>query len=150
MRRIAIIIISLLGLISFDFFSKQYFESILQSSDIYLLWEFFKLHLSYNTGIAFSLPITWLPLQIITIILVIWLIIYYFREEYPKKSYLLDAWYTLVIAWALSHAYERIFVGHVVDFIAVKYFAIMNFADIFISIWAFLIILSYVFPRKHR
>ncbi len=150
MRRIAIIIISLLGLISFDFFSKQYFETILQSSDIYLLWEFFKLHLSYNPGIAFSLPITGIPLQIITIILVTWLITYYFREEYPKKSYLLDVWYTLVIAWALSHAYERIFVGHVVDFIAVKYFAIMNFADIFISIWAFLIILSYVFPRKHR
>ena len=50
----------------------------------------------------------------------------------------------LIFSGAISHAYERIFHGQVVDFIAVKYFAILNFADIFISIGAFLIFCAYV------
>ncbi len=170
MRRIAIILISLLGLIVLDVFSKLYVagDNNLGMGILWerpcvnfwletcifpyfpILWEYFWLRLSFNSGIAFSLPITWIPLQVLTIILIIWLIWYYFHEEYPKKSRLLDIWYTLILAWALSHGYERIFFGYVVDFIAVKYFAILNFADIFISIWAFLIILFYVLTRKHR
>jgi lipoprotein signal peptidase len=57
----------------------------------------------------------------------------YIREEYPKNSRLLDTAYVAIFSGALSHAYERIFIGHVVDFIAVKYFAILNLADILIS-----------------
>ena len=106
---------------------------------------------SHNEGIAFSLPITGLPLQILTILLIFGLVYFYITEEYPKSSRLLDAAYTLIFAWALSHGYERIFVWHVVDFISVRYFAILNFADIFISIGAFLIVLSYVYHRReHR
>ena len=51
------------------------------------------------------------------------------------------------MAGAISHAYERIFVGHVIDFIAVQYFAIFNFADIFISIGAALLFIAY-YVRK--
>lgn len=114
------------------------------------LTDFFSIHLSYNSGIAFSLPIRGLILQIITLLLIGGILYQYFSVEYPKKSKLLDAGYVLVLSWALSHAYERIFVGHVVDFIAVKYFAILNIADIFISVWAFLLILAYVILWKSR
>jgi signal peptidase II len=113
-----------------------------------IIWEYLGLKLSYNTGIAFSLPIRWVFLQIITILILLGLGYYYLKEEYPKRSSLLDMGYGLILAWALSHAYERIFIGHVVDFISVKYFAILNFADIFISVWALLIIFAYV--RLHR
>ncbi|MDD2693870.1 MAG: signal peptidase II [Candidatus Gracilibacteria bacterium] len=112
--------------------------------------DFFSLHLSYNSGIAFSLPIHGIMLQIITLLLIGGILYQYFSVEYPKKSKLLDAGYVLILSGALSHAYERIFVGHVVDFIAVKYFAILNIADIFISVGAFLLILAYVIFRKSR
>lgn len=114
------------------------------------LTDFFSIHLSYNSGIAFSLPVRGIVLQIITLLLIGGILYQYFSVEYPKKSKLLDAGYVLVLSWALSHAYERIFVGHVVDFIAVKYFAILNIADIFISVWAFLLILAYVILWKSR
>jgi signal peptidase II len=143
MRRIVIIILSIVGLISLDYISKQYAVGSLATGDISLFGDWIGLRLSYNPGIAFSLPITGLPLQIITIGLVLALLGYYFHTEYPKKSKLLDAGYILIIAGALSHAYERIAVGYVIDFISVKYFAILNFADIFISIGALLLFVVY-------
>lgn len=127
------------------------YQSIIHQDGVSVLGDWLKVRLSYNSGIAFSLPITWLPLQILTLLTLLWIIIYYIREEYMKNSRLLDTGYILILAWALSHAYERIFIGHVVDFIAVKYFAILNFADIFISIGAFLVIYYYgVYERKMK
>ena len=149
MRRIAIIIFSITVLIYLDYISKQYAVDSLSTRDISISGEWLGLHLSYNSWVAFSLPIRGIVLQILTVLL-IWGIIYqYIHEEYAKKSKLLDAGYTLILAWALSHAYERIFVGHVVDFIAVKYFAILNFADIFISVGAFLLIVYYISYGKY-
>jgi lipoprotein signal peptidase len=63
---------------------------ILSGRDMALLGEWIKLQLSYNPGVAFSLPITGLPLQILTIITVSLLIWHYYHVEYPKKSTLLD------------------------------------------------------------
>lgn len=156
-------------LIFIDFFSKWFFQNIYfiwdlcsttKQNDLFslchsgeyapILWEYFWFQLAHNTGVAFSLPITWLPLQILTVILIIGILYQYFLEEYKKKSLLLDIGFVLIISWALSHAYERIFVWHVVDFIAVKYFAILNFADIFISVWVFLIVCFYVFFSEPR
>ena len=147
MRRIAIIIISILGLISTDVLSKNYISSITTGNYVSLFGEYIGLQLSYNPGIAFSLPITGLPLQIITALLVVGLIIYYIKEEYKKNSYLIDIWYAFILAWAISHGYERIFIWYVIDFISIKYFAILNFADIFISIGACLIFFLY-YVRK--
>lgn len=151
MRRIVIVIFSILGLISIDFFSKKYIESILSIDNnkyFSIFGDYIGISLSYNTGIAFSLPITGIPLQIVTIFLVVWLIWYYVSEEYSKHSKLLDIWYVFILAWAISHAYERIFVWHVIDFIAVKYFAILNFADILISIGACFIFFVYYVRKK--
>ncbi len=168
MLRFAIVILSILILISLDMLSKIFVRDTLFGSwqsicsdpgnhtfatvaycqeNTLSIFDWLSIELSYNSGIAFSLPITGLPLQIITIILVIWLIAYYLQTEYSKRSKLLDAGYTLIIAGALSHTYERIFVGHVIDFISVQYFAIFNFADIFISIGACLLFIAY-YVRK--
>ncbi|MBP6981670.1 signal peptidase II [Candidatus Gracilibacteria bacterium] len=141
----------LVFLVLFDFLSKQYFVSILSDGKtISLFKDIFSLKLAYNRGVAFSLPISGLFLQILTILIIGFLGKHFYQVEYPKKSRLLDFGYMLIFSGAISHAYERIFHGQVVDFIAVKYFAILNFADIFISIGAFLIFCAYVIHRKHR
>jgi signal peptidase II len=67
-------------------------------------------------------------------LIIVGLLFYYTRYEYPKNSRYIDIAYGFIFSGALSHTYERIFVGYVVDFISVKYFAILNFADIFISV----------------
>lgn len=150
MRRIAIVYISIIVLVCIDFFSKQYIE-IFFAGNLHqyfpIFWEYIWIQLSYNTGIAFSFPITGMPLQIVTILTIIWIFIYYFRIEFSKGIWILDIGYSLIFAWALSHAYERIFIGHVIDFISIKYFAILNFADIFISMGACFIFFIY-YVRK--
>ncbi len=126
---------------------RQKYGEILNHG-IPLLGDFISIKLSYNSWVAFSLPIQWILLQCITLILIIGLLYQYITVEYTKNNRWIDAAYVLILAWALSHAYERIFFGHVIDFIAVKYFAILNIADIFISVGAFFLILAYVRSRK--
>ena len=64
-------IIMILVLISIDIISKNYVTSMPSGGYTALFGEYIGLQLSYNPGIAFSLPITGLPLQIITILVVI-------------------------------------------------------------------------------
>ena len=59
---------------------------------------------------AFSFPLSGLFLQITTVSIIIALVYHYIRVEYEKKSTLLDIAYAMILAGALSHAYERIFV----------------------------------------
>jgi lipoprotein signal peptidase len=73
MRRIAIILSLILVLIYIDFLSKQYVQDILAGrvhEYFPIIGEYLGISLSYNAGIAFSLPITGIPLQIITLLLV--------------------------------------------------------------------------------
>ena len=150
MRKFAIIL-SILFLVGFDLISKAYIESILPMSEyIPLFSEYLWFKISYNTGIAFSLPIEGLLLKSITLILLVGIIGLYIKEEYPKNSRFMDMGYTLILSGAISHAYERIYIWHVVDFIAVKYFAILNFADIFISVGAFFLVIAYGFHARSR
>ncbi len=127
-----------------DFYDQVYKDSYSPILGAYLGFQ-----LSYNSWVAFSLPVRWIFLQLVTLFLIGGLLYQYLRVDFSKKSKLLDIGYILILAWALSHAYERIFVGHVVDFIAVKYFAILNFADIFISIGVAFIILAYYAWYRH-
>ena len=69
-----------------------------------------------------------------TVSIILAILYHYVTLDYKKESTLLDLAYASILAGALSHAYERIFNGYVIDFILVKYFAILNLADILISI----------------
>ncbi|MBS9783977.1 signal peptidase II [Candidatus Gracilibacteria bacterium] len=145
MRKIAIII-SIIVLITIDLISKWFFQSHFEDIPYSpLLGDIFGVQLSYNTGVAFSFPIPSLALKILTVFLIAIICIYFIRTEYPKKSKLLDIGYTFILAGALSHAYERIIKGYVVDFFSLKYFAIFNFADIIITIGALLLFVYYFF-----
>ncbi len=170
MRKI-VIIISILFLVFLDLGSKMFIEDTVFGSwkeicaspelnsaaipeycdqNTLKISSLFSIELSRNYGIAFSLPIEGIPLKIITVLILLFLIFLYIKEEYPKNSRLLDTAYVAIFAGAIAHTYERIFVGHVLDFIAVKYFAILNLADILISTWAFLILFSYVYYYRKQ
>ncbi len=108
------------------------------------------LYLKYveNIWIAFSIPITGIVLKILTVV-IIWIIFwYYFTEEKKKNSKIINISFCLVLAGALWNWYERIFNWKVIDFIAVKYFSVFNFADIYISIWVTLYIIYILFLNK--
>lgn len=151
--RIFFLILAILSLVSIDFATKIYFHGPFQNmflnGDLYwyfpVLSDIFGVKLIYNTGIAFGLPITGIFLKILTFAIIAILCYYYIKHEFPKKNLLIDSAFVCIFAGAISHGYERIFVGHVIDFFAVKNFAIFNFADIFITIGGILFLIYTIF-----
>ena len=90
MRNIAIILFLIAGLVAIDMLSKNWITTITTGNYVPLIGEYLGLQLSYNPGIAFSLPITGLPLQVLTIFILLALVYYYIRYEYRINSRILD------------------------------------------------------------
>ncbi len=131
------------SLILLDQVSKYWAEHFLATSKVHLVGDFLMLSFVKNTGIAFSMPIEGIVLKILTVALIIGIGVYFHRYEKHKNLPLVRLGYVLILSGAISNGLERVFVGSVTDFIAVKYFAIFNFADIFITIGAFLLFIIY-------
>lgn len=137
-----------------DFATKYFFHGPFQemvfgnaTQDLHsyfpIFGEFFGIQLIYNTGIAFGMPIRGIFLKVLTFAIIAGLVYYYMRHERPKKNQCIDVAFACIFAGAISHGYERIFVGQVIDFFSIQYFAIFNVADIFITIGAILLLYGY-------
>lgn len=139
--------LGIIFLIFIDLFTKFIAKNDLQVQKN-LVGDFLYLKYVENIWIAFSIPLTGIALKVLTIIL-IWVIFwYYLTEEKKNNSKLIDISFIFVLAWALWNGYERVFHSKVIDFIWVKYFSVFNFADIFISVWVCLYILSLILLNK--
>lgn len=98
-----------------------------------IIWSYLYLQYVENEWIAFSLPLKWIVLKIVTIILIFWIIYYYRVNEWKKRSLMIDVIYGCILWWAISNAIGRIFFWKVSDFIGIKFFSVFNIADMFIS-----------------
>ena len=102
----------------------------------YLAWQ-----LLYNEGMSFSLlegyPILVLILNFIAVSVVVFVLIKYIGQSFM--------WYisgALIIAGGIGNFINRLFSGHVIDFISVKgYPAIFNVADIEIRFGVMLVLI---------
>ncbi len=129
-----------------DLFSK-YLAKIYLQEEVSIFSDIFYLKYVENTGIAFSINIPFL--KIVTIILIIWIFVYYIKEEKKKKSKIIDFSFGLILAWAIWNWIERILNSFVIDFLWIKYFSVFNLADSFITIWAILYVLVlFKFKKK--
>lgn len=101
-----------------------------------------QLKLSYNPNIAFSLPIPgWIILLLTPAIL--WGLTLFFRKNFSFKHWATPVSLSLIWAGALGNGINRIWTGAVIDFISFSFFPSFNFADMYISSGAFLLILFY-------
>ena len=123
-----------------DIITKKAAIYYIWDSKIELFWDFVYLQTLTNTGIAFSIPLSWVLLKIITLILISAIFVYYIKWEEKKKWNTISYW--LLLWWAIWNAHERIIYSWVTDFIWVKYFAVFNMADSFICIWIFILLLQ--------
>jgi len=131
--------------------SKVYFESRLSLyQQIVVIPEHFSWTLAYNTGAAFSFLADgggwqrWLFALIalaVSVVLVVWL----------KRLKSTDTWLAialaLVLGGALGNLYDRVMLGHVIDFVLLHwrnqyYFPAFNVADSAISIGAVMLALD--------
>ena len=154
--RLGWLVLSLLVLV-IDQVSKAHFEGSLQMfQQIVVIPDYFSWTLAYNTGAAFSFLADgggwqrWLFALIavvVSAVLVVWL----------KRLGRDDTWQAialaLVLGGALGNLYDRIALGHVIDFILVHwqnrwYFPAFNFADSAITVGAIMLALDMFKSKK--
>ena len=138
-------------LVSLDQLSKFFITSSLTEGSSIELLSILNLTLIFNSGIAFSLFDDngvwgrWVLVGLVTLVL-----LYLARiliKEKNLSSYESLA-LTLILSGGAGNLIDRIFIGHVVDFIHVFYqeysFYVFNFADSYITIGVMLY-LTYIF-----
>ena len=94
-----------------------------------------------NTGAAFgSFSDSTTLLSVFTGIIIVAGIVLIISRKIKSKYYLTCA--TMIIAGGLGNLLDRVFRGYVVDFIEVQFtdFAVFNFADILVTVGAFMLI----------
>ena len=154
--RLGWLVLSLLVLV-IDQVSKAHFEGALQMyQQIVVIPDYFSWTLAYNTGAAFSFLADgggwqrWLFALIavvVSAVLVVWL------KRLGRDDTWLAIALALVLGGALGNLYDRIALGHVIDFILVHwqnrwYFPAFNIADSAITVGAIMLALDMFKSKK--
>ena len=127
------------GLVFADQATKFWAQHILEGD--LAITSFFRLTFVENTGIAFSIPLNGLLVQVLTV-LVLGYLFYQVFISVKKTLGTGVAPYLLVFSGALGNFIDRILVGKVSDFISFWSFPIFNVADILICIGVFLFLVE--------
>ena len=138
-----------------DQYTKGLAESALEYGRPVEVFSWFNLTLQYNKGAAFSFLSDaggWqryffsVVAVVISAVLVVWL---YWM---PRQQRLLALALALILGGALGNVWDRLVLGHVVDFISVHYggyyFPAFNIADSAISVGAALMIFDSLFGQE--
>ncbi|WP_339493397.1 signal peptidase II [Pseudomonas sp. EA_35y_Pfl1_P108] len=154
--RLGWLVLSLLVLV-IDRISKAHFEGTLEMfQQIVVIPDYFSWTLAYNTGAAFSFLAEgggwqrWLFAMIavvVSAVLVVWL------KRLGRDDTWLAIALALVLGGALGNLFDRIALGHVIDFILVHwqnrwYFPAFNFADSAITVGAIMLALDMFKSKK--
>ena len=97
--------------------------------------------ITYNKGIAFSLPVTGILSILIASLIVIGLLYFYYR--YCNKKMLSSVVFGMIVGGAVGNIIDRIMIGEVVDFIKIFSYPSFNVADASITIGFLLLILTF-------
>ena len=154
--RLGWLVLSVLVLV-IDQISKAHFENALSLyQQIVVIPDYFSWTLAYNTGAAFSFLADgsgwqrWLFALIavvVSLVLIIWL------KRLERSETWLAIALALVLGGALGNLYDRIVLGHVIDFVLVHWqhrwmFPAFNFADSAITVGAIMLALDMFKTRK--
>lgn len=113
---------------------------------------FFNLTYVQNRGMAFGLFQGKLDvITILALIAVLW-ICYYLIKNIKELNFLEKISYTMILAGAAGNMLDRLFRGFVIDMLDFRgiWTFIFNFADIWVNIGVFLLIIEYIFFNKKR
>jgi signal peptidase II len=155
MRFLAFLLV--LVVISLDLWTKNMAEAYLVYNQPEFVLPILDFTLRYNPGAAFSFLADQSGWQryfltgiasIVSLVLAVWI----FRLKAQEK--LLAVGLALVLGGALGTLYDRVVLGHVVDFISFHwndwYFPAFNVADSAISVGAVLLIIDSFFSSESR
>lgn len=149
------------AIVVLDQISKAWAESVLAGGQVIVLTSFFRLELAYNTGAAFSLLYDAGGWQrwffsalafLVSLGIVIWIARLVRSGKTDRGLELLAL--ALILGGALGNLYDRLVLGHVVDFIVWHYrqyhWPTFNIADAAISVGAALLIVDMFFVQAKQ
>jgi signal peptidase II len=132
------------GVVIADQLTKWWAESRLDDGDVNLFWTL-RLHLSHNTGMAFSRGQNIGPIIGVVALVVIVAMLLSLKRQSGRVANLAVG---MIIGGAIGNVLDRLFRspgwfrGAVVDFIDLQWFPIFNVADMGITIGGVLLVLS--------
>jgi len=118
-----------------DMMTKMWATSLFFKPLIFIK-RFFYLTIQVNSGIAFGIPMpTWA--QIIASLVILFFLVkigkeYVFAKK--KRQFLKPALFGIILGGALGNLVNRIILGYVIDFIALRPLPVFNIADIGITV----------------
>lgn len=136
--------ILLIILILIDQLSKYWVRTDLISRDIIIIPDVLKLQYHTNTGAVWGiLTDKTLFLSIFTVIVLLLIILFYFKIPQARKYSFLKLSIIFIMAGAVGNLIDRIFLGHVIDFIYFELinFPLFNFADSYLVVASIVLII---------
>jgi signal peptidase II len=144
--RLALYLSGALAVAVLDYIAKRSIEAALVPGEVIPLTPFFSLVLTFNTGAAFSLLAQasgWQRLFFIAIAAVAAVVIVYLLRRHWRDT-LFGVALTLILGGALGNLWDRVALGHVVDFLdfhaAGYHWPAFNLADSAITLGAVLLV----------
>lgn len=123
-------------IITCDQFSKAWVRTNIALGEMWSPWEWLTPYARfvhwYNTGAAFGMFQGMSEIFTILAIIVIVVILYYY-PRIPSSDWFLRLALGFQLGGATGNLIDRIFYGHVIDFISIGNFAVFNVADASIS-----------------
>ena len=141
------------GLIALDQITKALIHNnLLEGDTIPLIKDFFHLTYVQNRGVAFGFMQGKLPLINLISIGAVVIMIYFVRKNMSKNSKIENLSWLFIIAGALGNIIDRLTRGFVVDMVDFRgiWSYIFNFADIYINIGVFLMIISTIIEERNK
>lgn len=108
----------------------------------YVITDWLQFRYETNYGIAWSIPVPY-PLLLILTTILICLVPYVMAKSLDLRFKITQVSLGLVMGGALGNLFDRFVRGFVVDFISVGWWPVFNLADSFLSIGIFLALLFY-------
>lgn len=145
--------------IALDQASKHWFEHNLSLYEqIVVIPDLFSWTLAYNKGAAFSFLADqggWQRWFFALVALVASVVLFVWMKRLKNHERLLAAGLALVLGGALGNLYDRVVLGHVVDFILVHwqdrwFFPAFNLADSAITVGAGILILDMIINKEQK
>ena len=129
-----------------DRLTKIFFTKILgEGESLPVIRNVLHMTLIHNTGIAFGLfkgqDFVFVVVPVIAIVLLVYNI-YYYKYNNGKLSYPYIVAISLILGGAIGNLVDRIWYGHVIDFIDFRVWPVFNIADSAITVGAFIIALN--------
>lgn len=119
--------------------ASKYLINVYLENEI-ILTKFFKIAVSKNSDLAFSIPFPYVLQITLSFLLLIGLGIFLYKIKPLEKFIYIGS--ILIYSGAFGNLFERVFFKEVTDFIDFSFWPSFNFADVYIVIGAFLLLIS--------